>query len=70
MVRVRIEQYYADPGWECEVWYDHAADGEYPAHTENTVVVGEWPKAISIARRKYGDEISSLSVEYRKEGYS
>lgn len=72
MIHVEIVQEFVLPEreWCCDVTAHHRQDGEYPAYRESFTVPGEWPAAIEVAREEYGDEISSLSVEYRKEGYS
>jgi hypothetical protein len=67
MIRVEIEQYRTDSGWECEVWYHHAQDGEYAPFVNSVVVCGEWPLAVAQAIDSCGDEISSLTVEYRSD---
>jgi hypothetical protein len=75
MIRVEIEQYrrgpvlYADGtkvpgGWECEIAFHHARDGEYEPHTESYAYDGEWFDAVKHAHSIYGDEISELNVRY------
>jgi hypothetical protein len=67
MITVEIEQYYTGSVWECEIWYHHARDGEYAPHTDSEVVSGQWIDAVIHAHKKYGEEISGLSVSYRRE---
>jgi hypothetical protein len=51
--------------WECEIRYHHVAeDGE--TATEVTTMQCEWFEAVKHAHMVYGDNISSLSVEYAR----
>lgn len=69
MIRVEIIQELVMPErrWECEIHYNHAQDGEYEAHTEVVTMECEWLEAVNHAHMVYGDNISSLTVEYGKE---